>query len=638
MHPLLGTLLASESTVGAVEPGMYPHADRAHRSPADPRLRLHRAVRAPAAGEGGQDRGRDRAGGHRHRGLGDRHDGRRPGAHPCGTLRRARPGRQALDVDPRRGLLGGPRVPRGRPDRRAPDRRHDDRHARAHLLDRVHGARPGHVAVLRLSQPVHVLDARAGAGGQLGAGVRGLGAGGPVLLLADRVLVPEAVRGAGRQEGVHRQPRRRRRVRARDHGDLGQHRNAQHPGVAGEADRDAGRRVDDPAGGRRPAGVRGCDGQERPVPAPRLAPGRHGGPDAGLRPDPCRHDGQRRRLPGRARQPAVRPRAGGDGRRRRDRHLHRDPRGVDRVHPDRHQARARVLHALAAGLHVRRAGRGRLRRGDLPPDDPRLLQGPAVPRVGLGDPRRRWRAGHEPDGRAVAEDPDHALDDAHRHDRDRRHPAARGLLLQGRDPGRGVQVRVLLGLGDRPRGRGDDRVLHVAPDGQDVLRRVTGGPARGAEDPRVAVDHDPAAHPARDPGRAAGHRPGHAARRLHAQGLAGAGLHRVRGVPLRRAPRVRAVRDRRLPDPRQRRRRRPSGSSSGSGCSGPSGAGASRSASSSSPTPTGRRGSSTARRSTSGGSTSSTTCCSSASAGASPRSCGGSTGPSWTAPSTASAP
>ena len=47
--------------------------------------------------------------------------------------------------------------------------------------------------------------------------------------------------------------------------------------------------------------------------------------------------------------------------------------------------------------------------------------------------------------------------------------------------------------------------------------------------------HDPAAHPARDPVRAAGHRPGHAARRLHAQGLAGAGLHRVRGVPLRRA-------------------------------------------------------------------------------------------------------
>ena len=140
------------------------------------------------------------------------------------------PGRQALDLDPGRGLHGRPRVPRGRADRGAPDRRDDDRHARAHLLDRVHGARPGHVAVLRLPQPVHVLDARARPGQQLAAGVRGLGAGGPVLLLADRVLVPQAVRGAGRQEGVHRQPRRRRGLRARDHGHLGQHGDDEHPG------------------------------------------------------------------------------------------------------------------------------------------------------------------------------------------------------------------------------------------------------------------------------------------------------------------------------------------------------------------------------------------------------------------------
>ena len=59
----------------------------------------------------------------------------------------------------------------------------------------------------------------------------GLGAGGPVELLADRVLVPQAVGGAGREEGVHRQPRRRRRVRAGDHGDLREHRHDEHPGV-----------------------------------------------------------------------------------------------------------------------------------------------------------------------------------------------------------------------------------------------------------------------------------------------------------------------------------------------------------------------------------------------------------------------
>ena len=57
-------------------------------------------------------------------------------------------------------------------------------------------------------------------------------------------------------------------------------------------------------------------------------------------------------------------------------------------------------------------GVGRLHGGDLPPDDPRLLQGPAVPRLGIGDPRRPRGAGHAPDGRALEEDPDHLRDDA----------------------------------------------------------------------------------------------------------------------------------------------------------------------------------------------------------------------------------
>ena len=67
------------------------------------------------------------------------------------------------------------------------------------------------------------------------------------------------------------------------------------------------------------------------------------------------------------------------------------------------------------------------------------------------------------------------------------HPAPRRVLLQGRDPGRGVQVRVrLLGLGDRARRRRHDRLLHVAADGQDVLRRVARRPARRGQGPRVA--------------------------------------------------------------------------------------------------------------------------------------------------------
>ena len=46
-----------------------------------------------------------------------------------------------------------------------------------------------------------------------------------------------------------------------------------------------------------------------------------------------------------------------DGRRRGDRHLHGDPGGVDRDDPDRHQARARLLDAEPARLHVRGARR-----------------------------------------------------------------------------------------------------------------------------------------------------------------------------------------------------------------------------------------------------------------------------------------
>ena len=57
-------------------------------------------------------------------------------------------------------------------------------------------------------------------------------------LPADRLLVHRAVGGAGGQEGLHRQPRRRRRLRPRDHADLGQHRDAELPRVV-RADRGA---------------------------------------------------------------------------------------------------------------------------------------------------------------------------------------------------------------------------------------------------------------------------------------------------------------------------------------------------------------------------------------------------------------
>ena len=84
-------------------------------------------------------------------------------------------------------------------------------------------------------------------------------------------------------------------------------------------------------------------------------------------------------------------------------------------------------------------------------------------------------------------------DDAHRRDRHLRHPAAGRLLLQGRDPRRGVQARLPVGLGDRHRRRDHDRVLHVPADRPDVLGREPRRPARRAEHPRVAPLDD---HPA----------------------------------------------------------------------------------------------------------------------------------------------
>jgi NADH-quinone oxidoreductase subunit L len=86
------------------------------------------------------------------------------------------------------------------------------------------------------------------------------------------------------------------------------------------------------------------------------------------------------------------------------------------------------------GYMVAAFGLGSVGAGDVPPDDPRLLQGAPLPRLGLGDPRLPPRAGHLQDG--GAQDPDAltfwtftiavaAIVGPAR-------PG--GLLLQGRDP------------------------------------------------------------------------------------------------------------------------------------------------------------------------------------------------------------
>ena len=72
------------------------------------------------------------------------------------------------------------------------------------------------------------------------------------------------------------------------------------------------------------------------------------------------------------------------------------------------------------------AGVGAYQDLDLPPAHPRLLQGAAVPRRGLRDPRDVRRAGHPQDGRHLAEDADHLRDDVGRQPGARRDPAFAG--------------------------------------------------------------------------------------------------------------------------------------------------------------------------------------------------------------------
>ena len=108
--------------------------------------------------------------------------------------------------------------------------------------------------------------------------------------------------------------------------------------------------------------------------------------------------------------------------------------GADRARSDRHQARHRLLDDEPDRLHVRRRGARRVRRGDVPPDDARLLQGPPLHGRRRRDPRSLGRAGHPEDGRPGARAP---VDLARLPDRDalaRRDPTVRRLLLEGRDP------------------------------------------------------------------------------------------------------------------------------------------------------------------------------------------------------------
>ena len=110
------------------------------------------------------------------------------------------------------GRLGAARRHADRGDAGGGD--HDLR-LRASLFDRLHGGGAVPAALLLLPVAVHLRHADAGDLRQPGAAVLRLGGRRPDELSAHRLLVPEAGGERGRDQGLHRQPRRRFRLRAR---------------------------------------------------------------------------------------------------------------------------------------------------------------------------------------------------------------------------------------------------------------------------------------------------------------------------------------------------------------------------------------------------------------------------------------
>ena len=260
----------------------------------------------------------------------------------------------------------------------------------------------------------------------------------------------------------------------------------------------------------RAAAVRRRVRQVGPAAAVRVAARRHGRPDAGVGAHPRRHDGDLRRLPDDPGQPDPRPGLRLGARRHRlGRRAHRAVRGHHRRRPERHQEGAGLLDGQPARLHVPGRRLGRLRRRHLPHGHPRLLQGAAVPRLGLGHPRHARRAGHAPHGRPAASSC-------------RSRPATfivGWLAIAGVPPFAGfwskdeillVRLRQEPGaVGGRPGHRAAHRVLHEPPGLHGLLRRGAlarragrrrGRPTRSPP-ARVAVADDAAARRAGRPRR-----------------------------------------------------------------------------------------------------------------------------------------
>ena len=236
----------------------------------------------------------------------------------------------------------------------------------------------------------------------------------------------------------------------------------------------------------RPAPAAGRVRQVRAVPAADLAARRDGGPDPGLGADPRGDDGDRGRLPDRPLAVHLRVHRRRPPRRRGRRHHHAADGCLDRVRQGRHQEGAGRLDDEPDRLHDpgRRARRGRLRVRDLPPADPRLLQGQHVPRRRLGDARHQRRRGHAPLRRAAQADAGHLPDLRDGLPRDHRVPRLLRLLVEGQDhrDRAGAEPLARHLRADRCRRH---RLLHDPADADDLLHQgaLGGGraPARVAE-------------------------------------------------------------------------------------------------------------------------------------------------------------